>query len=206
MLGGHEITALIRDTEPHERALFSTDAGAPMQDKRRSRRTTTFVSEDTRSFPFRNGQRKQSLVPQVLGREALQELEASKGGSKRTGGVNIEVLLRGAEKLCAVYPVAGAAEKVASLRSQNQQLAESVALLEAKVTQQTTQLDNFSQGDSEFGHGSSKQPETSLTDAGPITEEDLQAEEDEIAALEQKKQRLENRLSGIDRDLVGLRR
>ncbi len=51
--------------------------------------------------------RKQSAVARVLGSHMLQEIEATRGhGSNRRpegmGGLNVEVLLKGAEKLCAV--------------------------------------------------------------------------------------------------------
>ena len=43
-------------------------------------------------------------------------------------------------------------------------------------------------------------------DGMPITVEDLEKEEQEIQELERKKQALEERVSGMERDLGGLRR
>lgn len=61
-------------------------------------RKSTYTSQESR---------KQSAVARVLGGEMLQEIQQSnwRATSQRNGGgngVNIEVLLRGAEKLCAV--------------------------------------------------------------------------------------------------------
>ncbi len=51
--------------------------------------------------------RKESAVARVLGGEMLREIQQSNNKAKNqrnggAGGVNVEVLLRGAEKLCAV--------------------------------------------------------------------------------------------------------
>ena len=110
ILGNHEITSLIRDTEPHERALFSIDPNArvlPAQ-RRYKRRTTTFASDENKApTSFNAIPRKQSAVSRVLGPDMLHEIEsyrenATKKKSTSTGGVDVEILLRGAEKLCAV--------------------------------------------------------------------------------------------------------
>lgn len=51
--------------------------------------------------------RKQSAVARVLGSYMLQEIEDARGNtitmkSGSSGGANVEVLLKGAERLCAV--------------------------------------------------------------------------------------------------------
>jgi DASH complex subunit Spc34 len=110
LLGNHEITTLIRDTEPHERALFSIDPNAkalPTQ-RRSNRRTTTFTSDENRGpIPFNAGPRKQSAVARVLGSDMLHEIESYGGNATNrrpegSKGVNVEVILKGAEKLCMV--------------------------------------------------------------------------------------------------------
>jgi hypothetical protein len=110
LLGNHEITSLIRDTEPHERALFSVDSRAkPFPTQRRShRRTTVFPADEGSRLPlFSAIPRKQSAVARVLGSHMLQEIEAYRGNASdrkpgSSGGVNVDVLLKGAEKLCSV--------------------------------------------------------------------------------------------------------
>lgn len=110
ILGNHEITSLIRDTEPHERALFSVDPNArvlPTQ-RRPNRRTTTFASDESKApASFNAIPRKQTAVSRFLGPDMLHEIENYRGNTKgtkwtSTEGVDVEVLLRGAEKLCAV--------------------------------------------------------------------------------------------------------
>lgn len=110
LLGSHDITALIRDTEAHERALFQVDpATKPNASRRATRRGTTFAAEtEKESMASRiysaRGNRNQSAVARVLGSDMMEEIKRSAGTSTRgpRGEVNIEVLLRGAEILCDV--------------------------------------------------------------------------------------------------------
>lgn len=110
LLGNHEITTLIRDTEPHERALFSLDPQAkfvPTQ-HRSKRRTTTFpIEENNRLASFNVRSRKQSAVARVLGTHMQQEIESHGGRARnqKSGGlrgIDVEILLEGAEKLCSI--------------------------------------------------------------------------------------------------------
>jgi hypothetical protein len=108
LLGPHDITALIRDTEAHERALFQTDPSAKSQ-RRATRRGTMFQPEAdgesmaSRIYAARNN-RNQSAVARVLGSDMMDEIKRSAGTSARgtRSEVNIDVLLRGAEILCNV--------------------------------------------------------------------------------------------------------
>jgi len=110
LLGSHDITALIRDTEAHERALFQVDPSvkAHGSQRRATRRGTTFPAESesqsmaSRIYSTRKN-RNQSAVAQVLGSDMMEEIRRSAGTSSRgRGEVNVEVLLRGAEILCNV--------------------------------------------------------------------------------------------------------
>lgn len=110
LLNTPDITALIRDTESHERALFTLDASSKPSHRRATRRGTTFASDthqrDTmisRINAARNG-RNQSAVARVLGRDMMEEIRRSASSSSRLqrGDVNVEVLLKGAEILCSV--------------------------------------------------------------------------------------------------------
>lgn len=112
LLSSPDITALIRDTEVHERALFQIDPAAkasnPSQ-RRATRRGTTFQPEAEREsmasriYAAKNN-RNQSAVARVLGSDMMEEIRRSTGTSTRgpRGEVNIDVLLRGAEILCNV--------------------------------------------------------------------------------------------------------
>ena len=114
LLNSPDITALIRDTEAHERALFQPDPAVkpsnPSQ-RRATRRGTTFQpktekkkeSMASRIYAAKDN-RNQSAVARVLGSDMMEEIKRSTGTST-TGPrseVNIEVLLRGAEILCSV--------------------------------------------------------------------------------------------------------
>jgi hypothetical protein len=123
--------------------------------------------------------------------------------------VNIELLLQGAEKLCAVYPVAGAPEKIASLRARHQQISESIEEYDTKVQRQQSRMDKLNKG-SDYGMNVDDEEETAENgdaNAAPaLTEEDLRMEEQEIRELELKKRALEERVAGMEKDLGGLLR
>jgi hypothetical protein len=113
LLTPHDITTLIRDTEAHERALFSLD---PSQQQARTSRRGTMHPADadresmaSRIYSARNGNssssRNQSAVARVLGGEMMQQIQRSTAvsASKATrGDIDMQVLLRGAEMLCNV--------------------------------------------------------------------------------------------------------
>ncbi|GLI77134.1 hypothetical protein PoHVEF18_005419 [Penicillium ochrochloron] len=212
LLGSHDITALIRDTEVHERALFQVDPSTKAQgaQRRATRRGTTFPAEPetesmaSRIYSARNN-RNQSAVARVLGSDMMEEIKRSAGTSTRgpRGEVNIEVLLRGAEILCNVYPVAGAQEKIASLRYRHEMIAESIARLEDRVTANTAELEQMrrSYGDDEDAYAPAP---VSQPDAPDVTDEDIERELAEIRELERRKRTLEARVTGMDRDLGGL--
>ena len=155
--------------------------------------------------------KKQSAVARVLGGDMLQEIQQSNRGASQKGGTskgaNVEVLLQGAEKLCSIYPVTGAAEKIASLRSRHRQVSESVAEYEQRVVKQQSKLDRVNRGGSfdvgdEGEDGQASQGELGVT----VTDGDLRLEEQEIRDLEAKKRALEERVAGMEKDLGGLMR
>lgn len=138
----------------------------------------------------------------------LQEIRQSSGNTTQPrDGVNIEVLLRGAEKLCDVYTIAGATEKIHALRRRHGEVAASISSLEDKVARQQSLLDRRNKGlDSEEEAGEDDVAGGFMANETPVafTEEDFQIEEDEIRELEAKKKALEDRVSGMERDLGGL--
>ncbi|KAJ5768018.1 hypothetical protein N7533_000601 [Penicillium manginii] len=211
LLGSHDITSLIRDTEAHERALFQVDPAAKAQksQRRATRRGTTFSTESenesmaSRIYSARNN-RNQSAVARVLGADMMDEIKRSAGTSSRgRGEVNVEVLLRGAEILCNVYPVAGAQEKITNLRYRHEVIADSVTRLEDRVATNTAELEqmrhSYEDDDDNFSP-----PPVSQPGSPEVTDEDIKREMAEIAELERKKRALEARVTGMDRDLGGL--
>jgi hypothetical protein len=125
LLQPHDITALIRDTELHERALFSVPPPAPLpkaQDPANSnRRNTTFNISGGTSASIPGGganavraPRRNTAVAAVLGTELVERIRRGGGGgagsgigyrtydSNNKGEVDVETLLEGAEKLLSV--------------------------------------------------------------------------------------------------------
>ncbi|PGG97187.1 hypothetical protein GX51_07442 [Blastomyces parvus] len=227
MLCPHDITTLIRDTEPHERALFSVDPATAVSSSRQSqrratRRATTAAagsalpdlalplpgdrgdSMASRIYAAKHN-KNQSAVAQVLGADMVDEIKKSRGE------INIEVLLRGAEMLCNVYPVQGAQEHISTLRHRHEHLSTSIAHLESRIAEQAVQLQRMNRSqdyssDYDIADTERDVPVVSAEVSSHVAEEDLQRELLEIRELEGRKRRLEERVTGMERDLGGLMR
>jgi len=215
LLSTPDITSLIRDTEPHERALFSVPPPPPpvtsttpyADPKSSTRRQTVFnVAAGEVTAGTTTGSRaprRNTAVAAVLGAELHSEVRKTEG----KGEIDIEVLMRGVEKLNNVYAVPGVPERIASLRSRYGAITGSLEHYERKVEKQNRELERMNRGegwdeeededgDEEFGGEEDIE----------VTEDDLRAEEEEIRELERKKKELEERVQGMERDLGGLLR
>lgn len=104
LLRTQDITALIRDTEAHERALFSLAPSSELLGFNEN------GSSRNAKDKYRNPARS-TAVAAVLGGDMAERLRREKAGearsSRRATGMpkddlDVELLLRGAEKLCAV--------------------------------------------------------------------------------------------------------
>ena len=215
LLGNHEITTLIRDTEPHERALFSLDPSASRGTSGRQESALGGLQHERttsgRKSIYATGPPvKQSAVARVLGPDMLYEIRQTSGSASRgKGTVNVEVLLRGAEKLCEVYNVEGATEKIASIRHRHASVTSSLSDYQARVLQHQSKLNRFNSGPGDDNVDDLS--EGAVPTAGPparqvFTELDVQAEEAEIRDLEARKKALEERVAGMANDLEGLLR
>lgn len=140
----------------------------------------------------------------------LQEIRQSSSNTARArDGVNVEVLLRGAEKLSDAYAVDGVLDRIRALRNRHRDVSASISTLEEKVSRQQSLLArrnlgmNSEENEAEPDEGNEVQtPEEN--DA--LTEEAFQLEEEEVRELEVRKKALEERVSGMERDLGGLLR
>ncbi|KAK5119179.1 hypothetical protein LTR85_007793 [Meristemomyces frigidus] len=223
LLSAHDITALIRDTESHERALFhlappplpmkatdfahSVSSAAPTSTA--ARRATAF--QGTR-------QPKSRAVAAVLGGDLYQKTRrAPDAAGRQRGDIDVDVLLEGAEKLAGVYPIPGASDKIAALRRRHEQLAANIAHYEDRVSRNTQELQLMNRPASRTGYAEADEEDEVEAEPGfeeaygatasvPMTKEDLQREEHEIRELERKKKGLEQRVTGMERDLGGLMR
>lgn len=126
---------------------------------------------------------------------------------RKGGDVDVEVLLHGAEKLCSVYDLPGARERIASLRAKYRNGKDTAAYYEAKVAQQAEQLASLSKNwmeDDETGEDGNEREDDGFGAAEIITEEDLRREEEEAREMEAKKRELQARLKTMEKDLGGL--
>ncbi|KAF8461023.1 DASH complex subunit Spc34 [Kalaharituber pfeilii] len=193
ILRSTDITTLIRDTESHERVLF----------------TVPSAPSGPASGPAR-APRRNTAVAAMLGRDMVEQLR--KGGAGGIGGgiggvatgeVDVEILLQGAEKLLHNYPIPGAEECVSQLRSRFIRLSNSISALETLVSNQQAQLDILHRQ-----HEAGNYSEEEMTDdtrggkgATEVTEEMLRREEEEIAELERKREEMEEEIKRMDLEM-----
>lgn len=213
LLSNPDITSLIRDTEPHERALFSVPPPPPPQipTKRetekaasKNRRQTVFnvaQGEVTTGPPTtRSRPRQHTAVAAVLGGDLHSQIVRS--GMSNKGDVDMEVLLQGAEKLYNVYPRPGALEQIAALRRKEAHQSDNLAYFEAKVAEQQEEALRRYHKDPLYSDDEEEEDELEGDDA--MTEEELRREEEELRQLERKKRELQERLRTMGKDLGGL--
>ncbi|KAI5842415.1 DASH complex subunit Spc34 [Morchella snyderi] len=212
ILHSTDIVSLIRDTDAHERALFTVPS------------TTTTTSTATVPDADKKGRisiapRRNTAVYSVLGGDMVEKLRrGGAGGVGRgvggvpmpTGDVDVEVLLMGAERLGAVYHIPGAAERIERARERFEQLSESLENYEALVEAQKAELDLLHgrsggggevEDEDDAMDGVVYEDETPYLRPGEemVTEEMIRREEEEIGELERKKVELEARIRNTDR-------
>ncbi|KAJ6783985.1 hypothetical protein PWT90_07648 [Aphanocladium album] len=232
LLSHHDITSLIRDTEAHERALFSVPPPPPPvhhtkraaseaagEDKKPSakRRQTVFnvttagevtTGPATTRGSAQQNARRHTAVAAVLGGEMHEKLR--RGELDRKGDIDVEVLLRGAEKLCGVYDLPGARDRIASLRAKFRNGKDTAAYYEAKVAEQAEQLasmdKNWMEDDEEEEEEEVDGGDDGFGGGDILTEEDLKRAENEAKEMEVKKRELQARLRQMEKDLGGLRK
>jgi hypothetical protein len=99
----HDITALIRDTEAHERALFHL-APPAIPTKASGFMSSAATTGPRRAIQYAGRQPKNKAVAAVLGGDLYQRTRKEGTGApgRQKGDVDVEVLLQGAERLAAV--------------------------------------------------------------------------------------------------------
>ncbi|KAI6245723.1 hypothetical protein HI914_06231 [Erysiphe necator] len=215
-----DITSLIRDTESHERALFSVlspnESGTTSKAESSaisSRRQTVFKAvrdEFTAPRACVRASRRNTVITTALGTDLKREMKKSEGIIN--GEVDVEVLLRGIEKLNAVYCVPGVIEQVQDLRNRFVQVSRGIPQYEGKVEKQTNELermnrgrqtenrerDNFHENDNDNMEIHSE--EENIMDS-MVTDGDIQMEEREIMELEERRRELLESIDRMDREL-----
>ncbi|KAM3456428.1 hypothetical protein MY3296_001707 [Beauveria thailandica] len=229
LLSAPDITSLIRDTEPHERALFSVPPPPPPPPAHTKRAASASASDDAKPAAKRRQTvfnvtatgdvttsggggssstraaaqpRKHTAVAAVLGGAMHERLREDRRG----GAVaDVEVLLRGAETLCGVYELPGARERIASLRAKYRNGKETVEYYEGKVAEQGAELASQSRDWMAEEDEDEDEDEGEGEEEDVWTEEDLKREEEEAREMETKKRMLQARLRNMEKDLGGLK-
>ena len=100
LLSTHDITSLIRDTEPHERALFTLDPQAKGAKQSKTTQQWTGFDDSLHNGLALRAPRQGSAAAATLGKKLGEQIrsEASRG----RGDVDIEALIKGAERLCGI--------------------------------------------------------------------------------------------------------
>lgn len=222
LLSNTDITSLIRDTEAHERALFSVppppphsstvpppnpdDVSNPSTTRRRQTVFNVSSGEVTTGPPTSSGRtlRKHTAVSAVLGGTLHHQITRRRPGE---GEIDIEILLRGAEKLCTVYALPGAHDRINNLRSRHEQLQGTLAYYEAKVAEQNEALEGMKRDrwiDNDHNDHADEDDEEQEDQGSILTEDDLRREEDEVKEMDRQKKELQEQLRRMEKDLVGL--
>ncbi|KAK1979204.1 DASH complex subunit Spc34 [Colletotrichum cereale] len=228
MLYNADITSLIRDTEAHERALFSVPPPPPPQSSSVSQNTDPKPASSRRQTVFNvasgevttgpppgssrsggggiGGPRRHTAVSAVLGGDLHAQLRRGERQAASKGGdVDVDVLLKGATKLCGVYALPGALERIPQLRSRYAHQTNSLAYYEAKVAEHQAALERMNKdhwmNEGDEGHEDEQEDEDEGEDL--MTEDDLRAEEI-VRELDKKKRELQARLRTMEKDLGGL--
>ncbi|KAI8626249.1 DASH complex, subunit Spc34 [Xylariaceae sp. FL1651] len=217
LLSSHDITSLIRDTEAHERALFSVPPPPPPvtaqpqhPEKQSSRRRTVFnvasgeVTTSASNTSRNTGApRRNTAVAAVLGGDLHEQIRRSERRSGKDD-VDVEILLKGAEKLCGVYPLPGALERIPAQRAKYAHSRSTLAYYEAKVEEQAEALRQMNR-DHWMDDEEDEEPDQGAAEEDDIfTEEDLRRTEEEVRELDKKKKELQERLRAMGKDLGGL--
>jgi hypothetical protein len=148
-------------------------------------------------------------VAAVLGGDLHAQI-VRRGDPGKAGEVDLEVLLHGAEKLCDVYPLSGAAERIGAQRQRHGQQSNTLAYYETRVAEQQEALgrmnkDHFGGDEDDMeDNDQDMDGEEKAENSDVMTEDDLRREEEEVRELEKKKKELQERLRAMDKDLGGL--
>lgn len=132
----------------------------------------------------------------------LQQIRSANPDRDRSRGVEIEVLLQGAEKLCAAYDTPGVLDRIATLRQKYDKISRSLQSYEDQISQQQASMNTFGTNIAR------DEADVDASENGRIAqnEQDPAAEEAVIKELETKKRALEAMVAGMERDLGGLMR
>ncbi|KAL0254900.1 hypothetical protein SLS55_009424 [Diplodia seriata] len=190
LLHPHDITALIRDTESHERALFSVP---PPQKNPTAQEPSSLAGSNRRATVF-NAPRRNTAVAAILGNDLVERIrEGGGGGAGSTLGYRSHI--------------PGVDQKIVQLRQRHARLTSSLEHYELRVAEQQARLARMNKPRDEYGDEAeeSMQPELEPEEA-PLTMEDLMREEEEIRALENKKRGLEDRVNSMGKDIYGVQR
>ncbi|KAI5284326.1 hypothetical protein KEM54_001424 [Ascosphaera aggregata] len=243
-----DITTLIRDTEPHERAVFSVDvssAGSTSNNNNNNNNNNSNANANTtanrqrwttvddyataaaasssrsssssmasRIYAAQDGKYRQSAVARVLGGDMMSQIrrtttmggvDARKSHGDRDG-VDVGLLLRGAEMLCKVYPVSGARERIEMLRVEYLQLKGSLEKLEREVEDQNVELERMKYGrgyeHDEHDDQEEEEEDEEMMDVDQVeaqelglgavvTAAEIEAEKNAIRELEERRKELE---------------
>lgn len=103
-------------------------------------------------------------------------------------------------------------ERVSKLRARHKKVKGSLNYYEGLVAEQNQQLKQMNRPSSrasrhsEYGDEDDEAPPSTSADELPITIEELRREKESVRELEAKKRTLEERVSGMEKDLGGILR
>ena len=145
-----------------------------------------------------------TAVSAVLGRDLDERIRRSEG--LRPGELDVEVLLRGVEKLSSVVSVPGVGGRVRGARERYGRVRARLEGLEERVVEQGLEVERMNRGEGGREERWGETEEDGQEEDGEDVDELILREEREIRELEERKRELEERVAGMERDLGGLMR
>ncbi|MCJ1314455.1 hypothetical protein MMC25_008137 [Agyrium rufum] len=196
LLYSSDITALIRDTEPHERALFSSgNTNARVFDNGRGEHAT--YGHLPSDVPIKNNTQRNTALRSLVGSDVLHRIrQENEKQSRERGDIDMNCL-----------PIEGASRRIEEFRNRFESLSASIASYSNRIAEQTAQLEQIHQDTSFAGREGHQVPSSSAIDIDTYhDEENVEVDEAQIKTLENRRRTLEDRVSGMERDLGGLMR
>lgn len=100
-------------------------------------------------------------------------------------------------------PIAGAIERIAQLRNRHKKVSSSIKHYEQLIVEQDSQMQRMNKRGS---FGADHVPDRQASAVSNLNDLDLARDQEEVKELERKKQMLEARVTGMEKDLGGLLR
>jgi len=209
MLARRDLSDLLRETLPHENALFSLSMPNPQPS----------------SSTIPSSKKSTNILTAALGPSLARKIHPApssnvQSSSREHRELDVDLLLNATSKLCTVYPIPEAEIEIQRLRNRWEGLRDSITNLEKRVARNERDLAQLAKSrdtreqEVEYGEDEyeylrrerSSVGEKNIMFGGENSQEEKERHDLEIEALKSRRTGLVNSVSEIEKDLGGLMR